>query len=201
MSCSDKVQRCSTTCELGRINALIKSGQCASMLHGEGEKVEGGEVRGSREVWEGMGISEGKVVGPHFVRAVGCEVFLRSDFPAKGVLHHGFEGGFPLGSQRFGRDQQVVRQIKRGFHDMGDNIGIWLNIKLRESLECRVSPETCDTFRLRFFRDRPKKSFALTFLLVWGQMLFGHDATSKGTNCLSLRLTIPDATFISISAW
>jgi hypothetical protein len=46
MSCSDKVQRCSTTCELGRINALIKSGQFASMLHGEGEKVEKGTVWG-----------------------------------------------------------------------------------------------------------------------------------------------------------
>jgi hypothetical protein len=68
---------------------------------------------------------------PHFVRAVGWEVFLRSDFPAKGVLHHGLEGGFPLGSQRFGRDQQVVRQIKRGFHDMGHNMGIWLKVKLR----------------------------------------------------------------------
>lgn len=67
---------------------------------------------------------------PDFVWAVGCEVFLRRDLPAKGVLHHGFERGFPLGSQRFGRDQQVVRQIKRGFHDMGHDMGIWLNVKL-----------------------------------------------------------------------
>ncbi len=67
MSCSDKVQRCSTTCELGRINALIKGGQFASMLHGESEKVEVGGVRGSREVWEGMGIRGGKVVGPKLV--------------------------------------------------------------------------------------------------------------------------------------
>ena len=61
------MQRCSTTCELGRINALIKGGQFASMFHGEGKKVEVGEVRGSREVREGMGISEGKVVRPKLV--------------------------------------------------------------------------------------------------------------------------------------
>jgi hypothetical protein len=66
-SWSDEVQRCSTTSELGRINALIKGGQFASMLHGEGEKVEVGEVRGGREVRESMGISEGKVVGPKLV--------------------------------------------------------------------------------------------------------------------------------------
>lgn len=68
---------------------------------------------------------------PYFVWAVGCQVFLRRDLPAKGVLHHGLERGFPLGSQRFGRDQQVVRQIKRRFHGMGYDMGIWLNVKLR----------------------------------------------------------------------
>ncbi len=28
----------------------------------------------------------------HFVGTVGCEIFLRSDFSSKGVLHHGLEG-------------------------------------------------------------------------------------------------------------
>lgn len=66
-SWSDEVQRCSTTSELGRINALIKGGQFASMFHGEGEKVEVCEVRGRREIREGMGVSGGKVVGPKLV--------------------------------------------------------------------------------------------------------------------------------------
>ena len=97
---------------------------------------------------------------PHFVWAVGREVFLRRDLTARGVLHHGLERGFSLGSQRFGRDQQVVRQIKRGFHGMGHDMGIWLNGKPRTfagnslpgSLECRVGPETRETSRPSFFQ-------------------------------------------------
>jgi hypothetical protein len=43
------------------------------MFHREGEKVEVGEVRGSREVREGMGISEGKVVRPKLVTRSGSK--------------------------------------------------------------------------------------------------------------------------------
>ena len=70
---SDEVQRRSAPWEMGRINPVIKGGQFASMLHGEGEKVEVGEVRGSREVRKGVGIREGKVVGPELVAGSGSK--------------------------------------------------------------------------------------------------------------------------------
>ncbi len=67
------MEGCCTSCEKGRVNALIKCGQFTSALHGKCKKVEVGEVRCHREVGKRVGSRERKIVGPKLVPGSGSK--------------------------------------------------------------------------------------------------------------------------------